>query len=313
MDVYNGEGKKSKANAYFDAAAQLCRAAGLPLATIKKDAIGIVGWFLQATGNNEGLYQLDKLLYEEGNDAQRFTGHLHRAMNADWDQYEDIYQDMSKNWEQYGGGEEDWTEEKFREKLAENMEKRMAREAGLEKASSLPVEYSVPGENLTFDQEIMRQLTGGGSWMNALPEGTLELARDIDQLEPEEGADSVTKMQKIRELRDSIWGDEVKDLTLENLLGDADYKRMQAARKAGVSIEKWCQLYEAIADQKIRRTGKSGSPSQADVSAALEKSGLTEKQKDVIWQGYGWKGERVKEQEEESSSQLPGLSLPSLR
>ena len=158
----------------------------------------------------------------------------------------------------------------------------------------------------------MRQLTGGKTWMDSLPEGTLELARDLEQLEPEEGADSVTKMQKIRELRDSIWGDEVKEMTLENILGDADYKRMQAARKAGISIEKWCQLYEDIADQKIKRTGKNGSPSQADESAALEKSGLTEKQKDAIWQGYGWKGERVKEQDTESSSQLPGLSLPSL-
>lgn len=313
VDAYNGDGKKSKVNAYLDAANQLCRAAGLPLQTIKRDAAGIAGWWMQATGNNEGLYQMDKLLYEEENDTQRFVGHLYRAMNEDWEQYQDIYKDMAENWEQYGGGEEDWTRDKFQEKIQDAVERRMAKEAGLEKPSSLPVEYSAPGENLTFDQEIMWQLTRGGSWMDTLPEGTLELARDLEQLEPEGGADSVTKMQKIRELRDSIWGNEVKELTLENILGDADYKRMQAARKAGISIEKWCQLYEAIADHKIKRTGKSGSPSQADVSAVLEKSGLTEKQKDAIWQGYGWKGERVKEQDTESGSQLPGLRLPSLR
>ena len=35
--------------------------------------------------------------------------------------------------------------------------------------------------------------------------------------------------------------------------------------EAGISIEKWCEVYEDIANQKIRRTGKSGSPSQEDV------------------------------------------------
>lgn len=308
VDVYNGEGKKSRANAYFDAAAQLCRAAGLPLATMKKDAIGIAGWWMQATGNNEGLYQLDKMLYEEGNDAQRFTAHLHRAMNADWDQYESIYQDMSKNWEQYGG-EADWTEEKFREKIQGSMEKRMAEEAGLEKASSLPVEYSVPGEDLTFDQEVMRQLTGGKTWKDSLPDGTLELARDIDHLKPEKDAGSVTSMQKIREVRDSIWGSDVKDLTLKNILGEKDYDRLQEARKAGVSIEKWCRLYEDIADEKIRRTGKRGSPSQEDVANALEGSGLSERQKDAIWSGY-WNSERPGAGTTEGGARLTGLSLP---
>lgn len=310
VDVYNGEGKKSRANAYFDAVAQLCRAAGLPLATMKKDAIGIAGWWMQATGNNEGLYQMDKLLYEEGNDAQRFTAHLHRAMNADWEQYESIYQDMSKNWEQYGS-EEDWTEEKFREKIQGSMEKRMAEEAGLEKVSSLPVEYSVPGGDLTFDQEVMRQLTGGKTWKDSLPEGTLELARDIDQLKPEKDAGSVTNMQKIREVRDSIWGSDVKDMTLKNILGEKDYDRLQKARKAGVTIEKWCRLYEDIADEKIRRTGKSGSPSQADVTSALEGAGLSERQKDAIWSGY-WNSERPGAGTSDSGARLTGLSLPRL-
>ena len=294
-----GESKQSKAAAALELACKAGDLLGLPVSNIKRDAAGIFRSALQGAGNVELQYALDKLGLNPDKASATFYDDLYRAMGKDWEQYENIYKDMElRGWD--------------KEKLAENMQKRMAKEAGLERASSLPVEYSVPGENLTFDQEIMRQLTGGKTWMDSLPEGTLELARDLEQLEPEEGADSVTKMQKIRELRDSIWGDEVKEMTLENILGDADYKRMQAARKAGISIEKWCQLYEDIADQKIKRTGKNGSPSQADVSAALEKSGLTEKQKDAIWQGYGWKGERVKEQDTESSSQLPGLSLPSL-
>lgn len=270
-----GESKQSEAAAALELACKAGDLLGLPVSNIKRDAAGIFRTALQGAGNVEMQYALDKLGLNPDKASATFYDDLYRAMGTDWDQYESIYKDMElRGWD--------------KEKLAENMERRMAEEAGLEKTSSLPVEYRAPGEDLTFDQEIMRQLTGGGSWMDALPEGTLELARDLEQLEPEEGSDSVTRMQKIRELRYSIWGDEVKDLTLKNLLGDADYKRMQEARKAGISIEKWCEVYEAIADQKIRRTGKSGSPSQKDVAATLNGSGLTERQKDAIWEGYGW-------------------------
>lgn len=291
-----GESKQSEAAAALELVCKAGDLLGLPVSNIKRDVAGIFRTVLRGAGEVEAQYALDKLGLNPDKAAATFYDDLYRAMGTDWEQYESIYRDMElRGWD--------------KDKLAENMQKRMAKEAGLEKPSSLPVEYSAPGENLTFDQEIMRQLTGGGSWMDTLPEGTLELARDLEQLEPEEGADSVTKMQKIRELRDSIWGSEVKDLTLKNILGDADYQRMQGARKAGISIEKWCRLYEDIADQKIRRTGKSGSPSQADVSAALEKSGLTEKQKDVIWSGY-WDSERPGERMTDSVARVPGLSLP---
>lgn len=291
-----GESSRSTAAAALELACKAGDLLGLPVSNIKRDAAGIVQTALQGAGNVELQYALDKLGLNPDKASATFYDDLYRAMGTDWDQYEGIYQDMiQRGWD--------------KEKLAENMEKRMAQEAGLEKASSLPVEYSVPGENLTFDQEIMRQLTGGGSWKDALPEGTLELARDLEALEPEEGKKQVSDMQKIRELRDSIWGDEVKDLTLKNILGEKDYDRLQQARKAGVSIEKWCRLYEDIADEKVRRTGKSGSPSQADVSAALEKSGLTEKQKDAIWSGY-WDSERPGERMTDSAARVPGLSLP---
>lgn len=122
-------------------------------------------------------------------------------------------------------------------------------------------------------------------------------------------------MQKIRELQDSVWGDDVKDLFLARILGDADYGRFQEARKAGIGIETWCRLYESISREKVRRTGQTGSPSQADVSAALERSGLTEKQKDAVWDSYGWKKERTAEKEDvsEPDTSLKSLRLPELK
>lgn len=305
-----GESSRSTASAALELACKAGDLLGLPVSNIKRDVAGIVQTALQGTGNVEAQYALDKLGLNPDKAAATFYDDLYRAMGTDWDQYESIYQDMSKNWEQYGS-EEDWTEEKFREKIQGSMEKRMAEEAGLEKVSSLPVEYSVPGEDLTFDQEVMRQLTGGKTWKDSLPEGTLELARDIDQLKPEKDAGSVTNMQKIREVRDSIWGSDVKDMTLKNILGEKDYDRLQKARKAGVTIEKWCRLYEDIADEKIRRTGKSGSPSQADVTNALDGSGLSERQKDAIWSGY-WNSERPGAGTSDSGARLTGLSLPRL-
>ena len=274
-----GESRQSAASAALELACKAGDLLGLPVSNIKRDVSGIFQTVMQGMGNVEIQYTLDKLGLNQDKASATFYDDLYRAMGKDWGQYENIYQDMIlRGWD--------------KDKLAENMERRMARDAGLEKPSSLPVEYSVPGEDLTFDQEVMRQLTGGKTWMDSLPEGALELARDLEQLEPEEGAEKVTNMQKIRELRDSIWGDEVKDLTLSNILGEKDYDRMQQARKAGISIEKWCEVYEDISREKLRRTGKSGSPSQEDVTNALRGSGLTERQKDTIWRGY-WNSERI--------------------
>ena len=290
-----GESSRSTASAALELACKAGDLLGLPVSNIKRDVAGIVQTTLQGTGNVEVQYVLDRLGLNPDK-AATFYDDLYRAMGTDWDQYESIYQDMLlRGWD--------------KEKLTGAIQQRMAEEAGLEKASSLPVEYSVPGEDLTFDQEVMRQLTGGKTWKDSLPDGTLELARDIDHLKPEKDAGSVTSMQKIREVRDSIWGSDVKDLTLKNILGEKDYDRLQEARKAGVSIEKWCRLYEDIADEKIRRTGKRGSPSQEDVANALEGSGLSERQKDAIWSGY-WNSERPGAGTTEGGDRLMGLSLP---
>lgn len=291
-----GESSRSTASAALELACKAGDLLGLPVSNIKRDVAGIVQTALQGTGSVEVQYVLDRLGMNPDKAAATFYDDLYRAMGTDWDQYESIYQDMLlRGWD--------------KEKLTGAIQQRMAEEAGLEKASSLPVEYSVPGEDLTFDQEIMRQLTGGKTWKDSLPDGTLELARDIDQLKPEKDAGNVTSMQKIREVRDSIWGSDVKDLTLKNILGEKDYDRLQEARKAGVSIEKWCRLYEDIADEKIRRTGKRGSPSQEDVANALEGSGLSERQKDAIWSGY-WNSERPGAGTTEDGARLTGLSLP---
>ena len=148
--------------------------------------------------------------------------------------------------------------------------------------------------------------------MDTLPEGTVELAKDLEGLEPEDGAGSVSTLQKIQEIQESIWGNDAKDLFLSDILSEKEYRRLENARKAGISIEKWCKLYEDISKEKVRRTGKTGSPSQDDVAAVLERtSGLSEKQKDAVWAGYGWKSERPTEEDvSDSDTKLEGLALP---
>lgn len=226
-------------------------------------------------------YELDKLMSNPEKDSKTFYDDLFRVMDRDYGQYKSVYQDMI---------EQSWTSG---DKLKTAMEDRMAKDLGLDKASSLPVEYSAPGGG-SFDQEVRRQLERGGSWKDALPKDSGDLAKSLDGLEPENGKKSVTDRQRIKEIGDSPFSDEAKELSVKRLLGEKELERYNAARKAGISVGAWCRLYEDIARVNEKRTGKSGSASSAsqeDVRKALEKSGLSKTRKKAVWDSYGWEKE----------------------
>ena len=275
----NGESKKTALASGIDAATRLLDLLGLPAYNIKRDVYSILQHVLIDAGAEELLYQLDKLMSNPAKDSKTFYDDLFRAMGKDYGQYKSVYQDMI---------EQSWTSAG---KLKDAMEDRMAEEMGLGKASSLPVEYSAPGSGGSFDQEVRRQLERGGGWKDALPKDSVDLAKALDGLEPENGKKSVTDRQRIKEIGDSPFSDEAKELSVKRLLGEKELERFQAAKKAGISVGTWCKLYEDIARANEKRTGKSGSASSAsqeDVREALEKSGLSEAKKKAVWDSYGW-------------------------
>lgn len=278
-DLYkavNGESKKTALASGIDAATRLLGLLGLPAYNIKRDVYSALQHILIDAGAEELLYQLDKLMSNPEKDSKTFYDDLFRVMGRDYGQYKSVYQDMI---------EQSWTSG---DKLKTAMENRMAKDLGLDKASSLPVEYSAPGGG-SFDQEVRRQLERGGSWKDALPKDSGDLAKALEGLEPEDGEDSATKRQRIREIGDSPFSDEAKELSVKRLLGAKELERYNAARKSGISVGAWCRLYEDIARAHEKRTGKSGSATQEDVKNALEKSGLSETKKKAVWDSYGWK------------------------
>ena len=64
-----------------------------------------------------------------------------------------------------------------------------------------------------------------------------------------------------------------------------------SARKAGISVGAWCKLYVDIANAREVRTGKTGTASKQDVALALDSVSLTDKQKDAVWESYGWESD----------------------
>lgn len=273
--AFNSESKNTTLSSAITLGARFLDLLGLPGSNIQRDIMGALQNTLIDFGLEEYAYELDKLMVNPDKDSKTFYDDLYRTMGKDYDQYKSVYQDMI---------EQSWTSG---DELKSAMEKRMAKDLGLDKPSSLPVEYSPPGSG-GFDEEVRRQLERGGSWKDALPKDSGDLAGRLDALTPEEGADSVTKRQRIRDIRDAPYSDEAKDLSVKRLLGETELKRYEDAKKAGVSVDAWCRLYEDVASAHEKRTGKSGSASKQDVALALDGAALTDKQKDAVWESYGW-------------------------
>ena len=75
------------------------------------------------------------------------------------------------------------------------------------------------------------------------------------------------------------------------MLSGPEWERYRAARRGGVSLYDWCDFYESVKSERVLRTGKSGSESQKDVEAVLNRMKLTDSQKTAIWNSYGWEKE----------------------
>lgn len=114
----------------------------------------------------------------------------------------------------------------------------------------------------------------------------MELALELDDMD-----EDTTDLERIREIGQSPWGDDIKESALMGILSDSAYERYESMRKGGLSLLEWSEAYVAIKEARIERTGESGSESQADVIAALEGSRLSNKKKSAVWDSYGWKKE----------------------
>lgn len=130
--AWTGTGSKSALAGTLDAAAQMCKVAGLPVYNVKRDLQALIGSSLLQAGQWQALYELDKLLLNPEKSKGRFYDTLYYAMLNDWDAYEKIYADMLKH-----GFDEDG--------ISGGMEDRMRAAEEVKYVKQLPIRWAPPG------------------------------------------------------------------------------------------------------------------------------------------------------------------------
>lgn len=134
--------------------------------------------------------------------------------------------------------------------------------------------------------ETYEKITGAGV-------GTSDaetLARTIGALTPEEGADSVTAMQKYKAIVDSGVSDATAAAAMQAIMPDSIAVKFSAARQWNVPAEKYVEVYEATEGikDKYNKTSLNAGMAKAAIDSV---SGLTQEQRAALWQiqNKSWK------------------------
>lgn len=116
------------------------------------------------------------------------------------------------------------------------------------------------------------------------------LARTIGALTPEEGADSVTAMQKYKAIVDSGVSDATAAAAMQAIMPASIAVKFSAARQWNVPAEKYVEVYEATEGikEKYGKTSLNAGMAKAAIDSV---SGLTQEQRAALWQiqNKSWK------------------------
>lgn len=116
------------------------------------------------------------------------------------------------------------------------------------------------------------------------------LARTIGALTPEEGADSVTAMQKYKAIVYSGVSDATAAAAMQAIMPDSIAVKFSAVRQWNVPAEKYVEVYEATEGikEKYGRTSLNAGMAKAAIDSV---SGLTQEQRAALWQiqNKSWK------------------------
>lgn len=116
------------------------------------------------------------------------------------------------------------------------------------------------------------------------------LARTIGALTPEEGADSVTAMQKYKAIVDSGVSDATAAAAMQAIMPESIAVKFSAVRQWNVPAEKYVEVYEATEGikEKYGRTSLNAGMAKAAIDSV---SGLTQEQRAALWQiqNKSWK------------------------
>lgn len=116
------------------------------------------------------------------------------------------------------------------------------------------------------------------------------LARTVGALTPEEGADSVTAMQKYKAIVDSGVSDATAAAAMQAIMPESIAVKFSAVRQWNVPAEKYVEVYEATEGikEKYGKTSLNAGMAKAAIDSV---SGLTQEQRAALWQiqNKSWK------------------------
>ena len=123
---------------------------------------------------------------------------------------------------------------------------------------------------------FLKQINAGVSYQAAF-----DLLSDIDRLEPAEGSDKVSYVQRWRACVDSSGKTSEQLSALKGNMTESQYVKAELASKFGVNPDAYVSYYELRG--RYDANG-NGSYSQAEVTAAIDTMDISTKQKAALWQ-----------------------------
>lgn len=119
-------------------------------------------------------------------------------------------------------------------------------------------------------------------------ETSTALQREIDALEPLEGAAQVSNAQKYRVVVDAGLSEDKQMEVLGSLMKEAEYTRLQVGRQNGVAPKDYVQFLEL---KPLYNEDGKGDPKQAEVTALLKAMNISNSSKAALWQmaNKSWK------------------------
>lgn len=118
-------------------------------------------------------------------------------------------------------------------------------------------------------------------------ESAYNLTEIFAGLEPEEGSDTVTSMQRYKAVVTSGLSDQEQLAALGTLMGESEYAKVETGYEFGVTPAMYVQARENVAE-----IDENGSTSQDEATRAISSmQGLTVREKAVLWQlqNKSWK------------------------
>lgn len=182
IKALNGDGKYTIGAASANLFAEAARMIGVPVANLKRDVKSIAMTYAIQTDNYLMQYRMEKasLDLNYSLNGSTFMDILYNAYVNDQDAYELIYADM------VASGYDT-------EKLANAMESRMKKAAGVKKVSELESRYLIPDQQKAYDSK-MKPIQSSSLWKKASEEQRDALENDLYNIVT--GSDAGLEMQE---------------------------------------------------------------------------------------------------------------------